>query len=240
MSSSTEPFSAARVGDDIEHTASKGWLVVGLIGGAIAGAAFTLATGGVGTAVLAATIAGAAGGGGLGEVLGSMSWAPTHESGKLVTGSPNVFINGKAAIIAHISTAKCDEHGPAPQYVAEGSSRVYINGFPAARVGDQLTCSATISKGSPNVLIGGEKVQTDPISPEFLTGLIKYYWGSDWRQPQYSQARRSHYLVWLGEWGAVMPVLSSVASYTVKVVMVRNGSHWVAHSQVALPEPEAG
>lgn len=62
MSSSTKPFAAAREGDGIEHTASKGWLVVGLIGGAIAGAAFTLVTGGVGTAVLAATLAGAAAG----------------------------------------------------------------------------------------------------------------------------------------------------------------------------------
>ena len=164
--SSTDPFLAARVDDGIEHTASKGWLVVGLIGGAIAGAAFTLVTGGVGTAVLAATIAGAAGGGGLGEVLGSMSWAPKHETGRLITGSPNVFINDRAAVMAHVSVGECDEHGPALQRVAEGSSRVYINGFPAARISDLLTCSAAISEGSSNVRIGGEKVQTDPISPE--------------------------------------------------------------------------
>lgn len=68
--------------------------------------------------------------------------------------------------MAHASVGECDEHGPAPQRVAEGSSRVYINGLPAARTGDLLTCSAAISEGSPNVFIGGEKVQTDPISPE--------------------------------------------------------------------------
>lgn len=175
--SSTAPFSAARVGDGIEHSASKGWMVVGLIGGAIAGAAFTLVTGGVGTAVLAATIAGAAGGGGLGEVLGSMSWAPKHETGTLITGSPNVFINGRPAIIAHVSVGECDEHGPAPQRVAEGSSRVYINGFPAARIGDLLTCSAAISEGSSNVRIGGEKVQTDPISPEIPDWVEKVLLG---------------------------------------------------------------
>ncbi len=175
--SSTDPFSAARVGDGIEHTASKGWLVVGVIGGAIVGAAFTLVTGGVGTAALAATIAGAAGGGGLGEVLGSMSWAPKHETGRLITGSPNVFINGRPAIIAHISVGECDEHGPAPQRVAEGSSRVYINGFPAARIGDLLSCSAAISEGSSNVRIGGEKVQTDPISPEIPDWVNKVLLG---------------------------------------------------------------
>ncbi|AUX91846.1 PAAR domain-containing protein [Mixta gaviniae] len=165
MSRCADPFSAARVDDGIEHTASKGWLVVGLIGGAIAGAAFTLATGGAGSVVVAATIAAAAGGGGLGEVLGSMSWAPPHQAGRLTAGSPDVFINGKPAIIAHLSTGECDEHGPGLQRVAEGSARVYINGFPAARIGDLLICSAAISGGSPNVRIGGETVQTDPISP---------------------------------------------------------------------------
>lgn len=159
-------FAAAREGDSIEHTASKGWLVVGLMGGAILGAAFTIATGGVGAAVLAASVAGAAAGGGLGEVLGSMSWAPTHVTGQLKFGSADVYINGKPAIIAHKSAGACDEHGPGAQLVAEGSSRVYINGYPAARVGDKLTCSATISEGSPNVFIGGAKEQTDDINPE--------------------------------------------------------------------------
>ncbi|ELQ9312395.1 PAAR domain-containing protein [Serratia marcescens] len=159
-------FAAAREGDSIEHTASKGWLVVGLMGGAILGAAFTIATGGVGAAVLAASVAGAAAGGGLGEVLGSMSWAPTHVTGQLKFGSADVYINGKPAIIAHRSAGACDEHGPGAQLVAEGSSKVYINGYPAARVGDKLTCSATISEGSPNVFIGGGKEQTDDINPE--------------------------------------------------------------------------
>lgn len=154
------------MGDGIGHSASKGWLVLGLIGGPIAGAAFTLATGGLGTVVLAATVAGAAGGGGLGEVLGSMSWAPHHESGYLVISSSNVFINGRPAVMAHMSVGDCDEHGPALQRVAEGSSRVYINGLPAARTGDRLTCSGVISDGSPNVIVGGSKVQTDEISPE--------------------------------------------------------------------------
>jgi len=176
--SAADAFAAAREGDSIEHKASKGWLVAGLIGGAIAGAAFTLVTGGVGTVVLAATIAGAAGGGGLGEVLGSMSWAPTHETGVLKVGSHNVFINGRPAIMAHISAGECDEHGPVPQLVAEGSGRVFINGFPAARVGDHLTCSAAISSGSPNVIIGGETVQTDSISPEIPDWVDKVLLGA--------------------------------------------------------------
>lgn len=163
--SSAEQFTAAREGDDIAHNAARGWLVLGLVGGALVGAAFTLATGGVGTAVLGAAIAGAAGGGGLGEVLSGMSWAPLHVTGQVTMGSPNVFINGRPAIIASRSVGHCAEHGPGAQPVAEGSSRVYINGYPVARVGDRLTCGAVISEGSPDVRIGGAAQQTVPIDP---------------------------------------------------------------------------
>lgn len=163
--SSAEQFAAAREGDDIAHNAARGWLVLGLVGGALVGAAFTLATGGVGTAVLGAAIAGAAGGGGLGEVLSGMSWAPLHVTGQVTMGSPNVFINGRPAIIASRSVGHCAEHGPGAQPVAEGSSRVYINGYPVARVGDRLTCGAVISEGSPDVRIGGAAQQTAPIDP---------------------------------------------------------------------------
>ncbi|KPX21029.1 Rhs protein, partial [Pseudomonas syringae pv. delphinii] len=38
---------------------------------------------------------------------------------------------------------------------AEGSSNVFINGKPAARKGDKLTCGAKIGTGSNNVFIGG-------------------------------------------------------------------------------------
>ncbi|GLR07806.1 type IV secretion protein Rhs [Mixta theicola] len=159
-------FAAAREGDNIAHVAAKGWLVLGLIGGAIVGAACTLVTGGVGTAVLAATVAGAASGGGLGELLGGMSWAPRHVTGQLTMGSANVFINGRPAIIAPLSAGKCAEHGPGAQPVAEGSSRVYINGYPAARIGDRLACGGMISQGSSNVYIGGAAIQVAPINPD--------------------------------------------------------------------------
>ncbi|NIE75307.1 type IV secretion protein Rhs [Pantoea sp. Ap-967] len=53
----------------------------------------------------------------------------------------------------------CTKH-PAmpPQYLAEGSSKVLINGHPAARSGDRSTCEAVIVDGglvSSNVRIGG-------------------------------------------------------------------------------------
>jgi hypothetical protein len=48
-----------------------------------------------------------------------------------------------------------------PQYLAEGSSKVLINGHPAARSGDRSTCEAVIVDGglvSNNVRIGGEPI----------------------------------------------------------------------------------
>lgn len=157
---------AARVDDEIAHTASKGWMIAGLVGGAILGAAAVVVTGGTALVAISAVAAGACAAGGLGELLGSMSWAPRHTTGTLKEGSPNVFINSRKAIRAHLSAGECDEHSGSLQRVAEGSIKVYINNFPASRTGDKLTCSAEISQGSRNVIIGGSKVQTDEISSE--------------------------------------------------------------------------
>jgi uncharacterized Zn-binding protein involved in type VI secretion len=54
----------------------------------------------------------------------------------------------------------CERHPPMPDaYIAQGSSKVFINGQPAARAGDKTTCDAAIDSDanvSPNVRIGGE------------------------------------------------------------------------------------
>lgn len=159
-------LAAARLGDPVAHTASKGWMLAGLIGGALLGAAVVALTGGTALIALAAVAAGAAAGGGIGEILGTMSWAPRHVTGSLISGSPNVFINSRSAIRAHISNGLCSDHSGAPQVVAQGSSTVFINGQPASRKEDMLACSAVISDGSPNVFIGGARQTTDDISPE--------------------------------------------------------------------------
>ncbi|MCM2363684.1 RHS repeat-associated core domain-containing protein [Pseudomonas sp. SR18] len=52
----------------------------------------------------------------------------------------------------------CNRHPSMPeQYLAEGSSRVFINGQPAVRDGDRSTCEAKVANVqiSPNVIIGG-------------------------------------------------------------------------------------
>ncbi|TFF42755.1 RHS repeat-associated core domain-containing protein [Pseudomonas sp. RIT623] len=54
--------------------------------------------------------------------------------------------------------AVCSKHPPMPeQFVAQGSGKVFINGQPAARVGDKTTCDGPIGMTfSPNVRIGGK------------------------------------------------------------------------------------
>jgi uncharacterized Zn-binding protein involved in type VI secretion len=162
----TELLAAARLGDPVAHTASKGWMIAGMIGGALLGAAAVALTGGAALVVVAAVAAGAAAGGGIGEVLGTMSWAPRHVTGSLITGSLNVFINSRSAMRAHLSQGICSDHSGPPHVVAQGSSTVFINGQPASRKSDKLDCSAIINDGSPNVFIGGSTVTTDDISPE--------------------------------------------------------------------------
>ncbi len=166
-------LAAARLGDPVAHTASKGWMMAGLIAGALIGAAAVVVTGGAALTLVAAAAAGAAAGGGLGEVLGTMSWAPRHVTGSLISGSFNVFVNGRPAVRAHLSQGICGDHSGSPQLVAQGSSTVFINGQPAARMEDMLTCSAVISAGSPNVFIGGATVTTDDISPE-IPGWVNW------------------------------------------------------------------
>ncbi|WP_369987353.1 RHS repeat-associated core domain-containing protein [Pseudomonas xanthosomatis] len=64
------------------------------------------------------------------------------------------------AVDAPGDTAECSKHPPKPdQFIAQGSDKVFINGQPAARVGDKTTCDGPIGmEFSPNVRIGGGTV----------------------------------------------------------------------------------
>ncbi|NHZ94487.1 PAAR domain-containing protein [Massilia sp. CCM 8734] len=80
--------------------------------------------------------------------------------------SSNVFTNGIMAARAYVDVAVCSLHPQAPLPIATGSSTVFINGLPAARVSDQIVCRAYITNGSGNVYIGGAAVQTNAFMPE--------------------------------------------------------------------------
>lgn len=159
---------AARVDDPIEHSSALGGLLAGLaIGaGAVLIGIAVVATGGLGAVALAAMVgAGAATGAGIGQLIGSLSFA-CSETGQIRSGSSNVHINGKPAARAHLDNVECSDHPGSVKILAQGSDTVYINGQPAARVGDRTVCDAKISAGSPNVCIGGGTATTDAIDPE--------------------------------------------------------------------------
>jgi len=152
-------YEAARVTDPVCHTSAlAGFLVGAVIGIAlIATVAFATFTCGFGVALLAGLAAGLGASAilSLGESIGKMF---TTRTGAVMSGSANVYVNGKHAAFATASTVACDKHSPTP-LVAEGSSNVFINGKPAARKKDAITCGAKIDEGSSNTFIGGGTVQ---------------------------------------------------------------------------------
>jgi uncharacterized Zn-binding protein involved in type VI secretion len=152
---------AARVDDKVAHTMALPGALTGLLVGAAIGVAI-VATGGLGAIAIGAAIATTGGLGLAGEYIGES--IPGPPTGQIVLGSTDVIINNKGASRATLSTAICRE-GP-PQQEATGAATVFINGMPAGRVGESLTCSAKIIEGSPNVFIGGPSVQTLPMDPE--------------------------------------------------------------------------
>ena len=65
----------------------------------------------------------------------------------------------------------CEKHS-GPQYLAEGSKSVFINGQPAVRAKDRTTCEGTISDDvSPNVIIGGDTLTVRDIKSGKTPGL---------------------------------------------------------------------
>ncbi|CAI0794534.1 Uncharacterized conserved protein [Serratia proteamaculans] len=181
---------AARVGDTIGHSHALAGMIGGTIVGGLIAAAGAVAAGalfvaglaasciGVGVLLIGASLAvgyltgeaATAARDGIADAgAGAGSLSPT---GKIVTGSPNVFIDGKPAAIATLSQVACSDDGPSMQ-MAQGSDKVSINDQPASRVGDKTNCDAQVMEGSPNVLIGGGTVTTLPIKPEVPDWLYK-------------------------------------------------------------------
>jgi len=162
-------FEAARLYDEIEHTSALGGFLTGaVIGLALASyAAFNVCTLGFGGLLLVGIVAGLLPQ--AGELLGSLSSSPSGQIERPGC-SPDVFINGRNAALATASTAKCEKHPPTVR-VAEGSTNVFINGKPAARKGDKLTCGSRIASGSNNVFIGGGTYRYLPVEEEVSNTL---------------------------------------------------------------------
>ncbi|CAI0893039.1 RHS repeat-associated core domain-containing protein [Serratia entomophila] len=179
---------AARVGDTIGHSHALAGMIAGTLVGGLIAAAGAVAAGalfvaglaascvGVGVLLIGASLAvgyltGEAATAARDGIAGAGAGSLTPK-GKIATGSPNVFINGKPAAIATLSQVACSDDGPSMQ-MAQGSDNVSINGQPASRVGDKTNCDAQVMEGSPNVSIGGGTTTTLPIKPEVPEWLYK-------------------------------------------------------------------
>jgi len=55
----------------------------------------------------------------------------------------------------HYSAHGCVTHPGHQDVIAAGSSKVVINGKPAARVGDAVSIGGAVQDGSGNVIFGG-------------------------------------------------------------------------------------
>lgn len=71
----------------------------------------------------------------------------------LVTGSPNVFVNGKpkGRVTDKYESHGCVVHTPHQDEIAQGSSTVFCNGLSVARVGDSVSIGGSVQDGSPDV-----------------------------------------------------------------------------------------
>lgn len=43
-----------------------------------------------------------------------------------------------------------------PTALSSGSPNVFVNGIPAGRIGDPVSCGGSVAVGSPNVFIGNK------------------------------------------------------------------------------------
>ncbi|WP_458250114.1 DUF6531 domain-containing protein [Burkholderia cenocepacia] len=159
-------YEAARVTDPIDHTSALAGFLVGAVLGIalIAAVAFATFTCGFGLALLAGMMAGIGAQAllSIGESIGKMF---SSQSGNIITGSPDVYVNSLSAAYATLSGVACSKHNPIP-LVAQGSTNIFINGRPAARKDDKITCGATIGDGSHDTFFHGGTQTYLPVEDE--------------------------------------------------------------------------
>ncbi len=196
MSAADAAKQAARMTDPIEHGLGLLGMLAGLILGAIIGAilvAATIATGG-GALAIAIAVVGAVGvtagtglaGGQLARGISTLMGLSGIQTGQIAPlCSSDTIVGNLAAARAVVDKGMCDGlfslyHPPMPPApltpIAEGSSTVQINSWPAARQKDKLVCSANIRQGEPTVIIGGQTVRLLEVNDReaWLTEVLTY------------------------------------------------------------------
>lgn len=71
-------------------------------------------------------------------------------------GSTTVRVNGlSCALTGDLFPVHVCDKSAHPGALAGGSKKVIINGRPAGRVGDRVSCGSVVAMGSGNVIVGG-------------------------------------------------------------------------------------
>ena len=87
----------------------------------------------------------------LNDVCTGHGWFPSRPN---VEGSPNVFINGRAAhAVGHgWASHRCGKssHGGS---LAAGAARVYVNGRQLGYIGAPVSCGSSVATGSGDVIV---------------------------------------------------------------------------------------
>ncbi|WP_310642566.1 DUF6531 domain-containing protein [Burkholderia cenocepacia] len=167
----------ACIGDRIAHSSGFMGILAGIAVGVAIGVAVaaTVATGGLAGALIVGACM--AGGLTLGSALASASQSMGSNCGEIVTGSSNVYFEGKK--VARVTDlVKCDHHSGAPQALVDGSKTVFVNGLPLVRIGHETHCSGKVNSGRNSIWIDKTTGQYGPKNPElsatqeFLAGLL--------------------------------------------------------------------
>jgi len=89
----------------------------------------------------------------LGDIASDHDGAPPTPGSEA---SPDVVIDGIPAMRKGDSfeSHACPDESVHTRYLAVGSGSVFINGKPAGRAGDAVSCGGTVTAGSTTVFIG--------------------------------------------------------------------------------------
>ncbi|WP_175712857.1 DUF6531 domain-containing protein [Burkholderia ambifaria] len=167
----------ACIGDRIAHSSGFMGILAGIAVGVAIGVAVaaTVATGGLAGALIVGACL--AGGLTLGGALASASQSMGSNCGEIVTGSGDVYFEGKK--VARVTDlVKCDHHSGVPQPLVDGSKTVFVNGLPLVRIGHETHCSGKVNSGRNSIWIDKTTGHYGPKNPEltatqeFLAGLL--------------------------------------------------------------------
>ncbi|MCL6318242.1 type IV secretion protein Rhs [Pectobacterium atrosepticum] len=158
----------------IKHSSFLGALLGAVAGALVAAAVAAVAVALVGvTGGLAIALVGGLAVLGAGSLISAVSGrvsamvdSASPPAGAVADGSPNVSVEGNPVSRAEVDAVACTKHS-GPQLIAQGSETVFVNGHPAARIGDKTVCGATIKEGASTVFFGSGQATVLEIQDEF-------------------------------------------------------------------------